>query len=91
MKVALIGYGKAGQALFEELNVNEHVESIHIYDPAIKSTTSPLIPIKKNITFHDRPIDIDSNFDLVVVATPDHLHKKYILVSINSGIGCFVY
>lgn len=90
MKVALIGYGKAGQALFEELNVNEHVESIHIYDPAIKSTTSPLIPIKKNITFHDQPINIDSSFDLVVVATPDHLHKKYIIESINLGVSCFV-
>ena len=34
MNIALIGYGKAGQALFEELDINQYVESIHVYDPA---------------------------------------------------------
>ena len=28
MKVALIGYGKAGQVLFEELNVNENTQKM---------------------------------------------------------------
>ena len=36
MKVALIGYGKAGQALFEALTINQYVESIHLYDPLFK-------------------------------------------------------
>lgn len=90
MNVALIGYGKAGQALFEELDINKYVESIHVYDPAFDSIIAPTISRNKNIVFYDKPINIDSSFDLVVVATPDHLHKEYILKSIGLGISCFV-
>jgi len=90
MNVALIGYGKAGQTLFEELDINQYVESIHVYDPAFDSTITPVISRKANLVFHDKPINIDSSFDLVVVATPDHLHKEYILKSIGLGISCFV-
>jgi predicted dehydrogenase len=90
MNVALIGYGKAGQALFEELSINQYVESIHVYDPAFDSIITPATSRKENFVFHDKPINIDSSFDLVVVATPDHLHKEYILKSIGLGISCFV-
>jgi predicted dehydrogenase len=90
MNIALIGYGKAGQALFEELDINQYVESIHVYDPAFDSIITPVASRKANLVFHDKPINIDSSFDLVVVATPDHLHKEYILKSIGLGISCFV-
>jgi predicted dehydrogenase len=90
MNVALIGYGKAGQALFEELEINQYVKSIHVYDPAFDSIITPTISRNKNIVFYNKPINIDSSFDLVVVATPDHLHKEYILKSISLGISCFV-
>ena len=90
MNVALIGYGNAGQALFEALTVNQYVGSIHVYDPAFDSIIAPVFPRNKKFVFHDKPIDVDSSFDLVVVATPDHLHKEYILNAISLGISCFV-
>ena len=90
MNVALIGYGKAGQALFEELNINHYVESIHVYDPVFNSINAPVMSRNEKLVFHDKPINIDASFDLVVVATPDHLHKEYILNAISLGISCFV-
>ena len=90
MNVALIGFGKAGQALFETLAVNQYTRSIHVYDPAIDFNIAPIISTNENFFFHNRAIDIDSSFDLVVVATPDHLHKEYILKAISLGISCFV-
>ena len=90
MNVALIGFGKAGRALFETLAVNQYTRSIHVYDPAIDFNIDPIISRKENFVFHDSAIDIDSSFDLVVVATPDHLHKEYILKAISLGISCFV-
>ena len=90
MNVALIGYGKAGQALFEELNINHYVESIHVYDPVFNSINAPVMSRNEKLVFHDKPINIDASFDLVVVATPDHLHKEYILKTISLGISCFV-
>ena len=90
MNVALIGFGKAGRALFETLAVDQYTRSIHVYDPAIDFNIDPIISRKENFVFHDSAIDIDSSFDLVVVATPDHLHKEYILNAISLGISCFV-
>ena len=33
MRVALVGCGKAGKALLDELRINPIVESIKVYDP----------------------------------------------------------
>ena len=90
MKVALVGCGKAGEALLKELIVNPIVETIKVYDPEIEIIQNEYKLVEKNITFYRSLDDFMINLDLLVIASPDHLHAKYLVKAIDLGINCFV-
>ena len=90
MKTALIGCGKAGQSLLEELVANNNVSKIEVFDPDI-TKHSDLYNIRdKDILFSSETNKFKPEYDLVVIATPDHLHTEYLLAAINNGVDCFV-
>jgi predicted dehydrogenase len=90
MKSALFGCGKAGRALLDDLLLNPKIESIHVYDPNFHQIKSLSNLGRKDIFFHEKSLILDSSYDLVVIATPDHMHTEYMLEAINLGINCFV-
>ena len=51
MRVALVGCGKAGKALLDELRINPIVESLKVYDPKFDKVQSEYISQLKK-TFH---------------------------------------
>ena len=90
MKVALVGCGKAGKALLNELIVNPIVASIRVYDPEFEKIQNEDNSFEKNISFYSNLDYFRSDLDLLVIASPDHLHAKYLIEAIDSGINCFV-
>ena len=90
MKVALVGCGKAGKALLNELIVNPIVESIKVYDPEFEKIQNEYNSFEKSVSFNPNLDDFMSDLDLLVIASPDHLHAKYLIEAINLGINCFV-
>jgi predicted dehydrogenase len=90
MKAALIGCGKAGLALLDDLLLNPKIKSIQVYDPNFHQIKSLYSMNSKVVFLHETSLNLDSSYDLVVIATPDHLHTKYMLEAINLGIHCFV-
>ncbi len=90
MKTALIGCGKAGQSLLDELVTNIKISKIEIFDSEINVDREMYKYCEKDIFFHPKTSKFRPEFDLVVIATPDHLHSTYALASINNGINCFV-
>lgn len=90
MKVALVGCGKAGKALLNELIVNPIVASIRVYDPEFEKIQNEDNLFEKNISFYSNLDYFRSDLDLLVIASPDHLHAKYLIEAIDSGINCFV-
>lgn len=90
MKVALIGFGKAGQALYEELISNQRVRSVVVYD--IDSKVLKDLPSgfsNRTVTARRRDF-LDSTFDLVVIASPDSMHVDYLIEAITLNIPSFV-
>jgi predicted dehydrogenase len=90
MRVALVGCGKAGKALLDELRMNPIVESIKVYDPKFDKVQSEYISTEKNISLYQSLEGFMKNLDLLVIASPDHLHAEYLTDAIASGINCFV-
>lgn len=90
MRVALVGFGKAGKALLDELTINPIVESIKIYDPKFGKVHNEYISTQKDILFYQSLDGFMNNLDLLVIASPDHLHAKYLTDAIGLGINCFV-
>jgi predicted dehydrogenase len=90
MRVALVGCGKAGKALLDELRINPIVESIKVYDPKFDKVQSEYISTEKNISFYQSLEGFMKNLDLLVIASPDHLHAGYLTDAIALGINCFV-
>jgi len=90
MKVALIGCGKAGQALLDELLINPKIKSIQVYDPEYEKIRNSYNFGSKDVFFHQKPIKFDLGINLVVIATPDHMHTEYLIEAIDLGIHCFV-
>lgn len=90
MKVALVGCGKAGKALLDELIINPIVESIKVYDPKFEKIQNEYNLIEKNISLYKSLDGFMKNLDLLVIASPDHLHAKYLTDAIALGINCFV-
>lgn len=90
MHVAILGFGKSGKALFEELAENSLINSISVFDP------NPVLKAKftqqsnKKIRFFHEAFSITSLFDLVVIASPDHLHYRDLITCIEFGIPTFV-
>ena len=90
MKTALIGCGKAGQSLLEELVANNNVSKIEVFDPDITKYSDLYKTQDKDILFSSETNRFKPEYDLVVIATPDHLHTTYLLAAINNGVDCFV-
>jgi len=90
MKVALIGCGKAGQALLDELLINPKIKSIQVYDPEFEKIKKSYNLAGKDVFFNQNPIKLDLGINLVIIATPDHMHTEHIIEAINLGIHCFV-
>lgn len=90
MKVALVGCGKAGKALLNELSINPIVESIKVFDPKFDKAQNEYNSSEKNIVFCQSLDGFMKNLDLLVIASPDHLHAKYLTKAIALGINCFV-
>jgi predicted dehydrogenase len=90
MRVALVGCGKAGKALLDELSINPIVESIKVYDPKFDKVQNEYNSTEKNIVFYQSLDGFMKNLDLLVIASPDHLHAKYLTDAIALGINCFV-
>ena len=90
MKAALIGCGKAGHSLLEELVANNNVGKIEVFDPDITKYSDLYKTRDKDILFSSETNKFKPEYDLVVIATPDHLHTEYLLAAINNGVDCFV-
>jgi len=90
MKAALIGCGKAGQSLLEELVANNNISKIEVFDSNITKVSDSYKTRDKDILFFSEPNEFKPEYDLVVIATPDHLHTAYLLAAINNGVDCFV-
>jgi predicted dehydrogenase len=90
MKAALIGCGKAGQSLLEELVANNNISKIEVFDPDITKVSNLYKTRDKDILFSSETNEFKPEYDLVVIATPDHLHTAYLLATINNGVDCFV-
>lgn len=90
MRVALVGCGKAGKALLDELTINPLVESIKVYDPKFDKVQNEYKSTEKNIVFYQSLDGFMKNLDLLVIASPDHLHAKYLTDAIALGVNCFV-
>jgi hypothetical protein len=90
MKAVLIGCGKAGRALLDEMLLNPQIESIQVYDPDFHQIKSFYSLDSKVVFLHETSLNLNSNYDLAVIATPDHLHAEYMLKAIDLEINCFV-
>ena len=90
MKTALIGCGKAGQSLLDELITNSNISKIEIFDSGVNVHRELYKNCEKDLSFHAQTAKFHPEYDLVVIATPDHLHSTYALSSIKNGIDCFV-
>jgi len=90
MKVALLGFGKAGKVLFSELLRNPLIQSISIYDPDWTTFNSVPNSISKSVEFTDERFPFDLSFDFIVVASPDNSHINYISEAIEKKIPTFV-
>ncbi len=90
MKTALIGCGKAGQSLLEELIANSNISKIEVFDPDISKYSDLYNTRDKHILFSSETEKFKPEYDLVIIATPDHLHTAYLLATIKNGIDCFV-
>lgn len=90
MDVALLGLGKSGQALLEELIHNEFVDTIYVFDPNPLPLTSWTIESSKKVQVFQDVFSILHPFDLVVIASPDHLHYVDLMQCIQFGIPTFV-
>ena len=90
MKTALLGCGKAGQSLLEELIANSNISKIEVFDPDISRYSDLYKTRNKDILFSSETEKFKPEYDLVVIATPDHLHTAYLLAAIKNGIDCFV-
>jgi predicted dehydrogenase len=90
MKTALIGCGKAGKSLLEELVANNNISKIEVFDPDITKNSNLYKTRDKDILFSSETNKFKPEYDLIVIATPDHLHTAYLLAAINNGVDCFV-
>jgi predicted dehydrogenase len=90
MRIALIGCGKSGQSLLEELIANSNVSKIDVFDPDVSKFSDLYKAKDKDILFFSETERFRPDYDLVVIATPDHLHTAYLLAAIKNGIDCFV-
>lgn len=90
MKIALLGFGKAGRQLFEDLVLNKAVTSILVFDPNPIDTTGINFERKLKVNFYRDIFRFDQSVDLVTIASPDNLHSEYLIQCIKLGIPSFV-
>jgi predicted dehydrogenase len=90
MRTALVGYGKSGHSLLEELIDNRNISKIEVFDPVVSKCSDLYKAEDKDILFFSETERFRPEYDLVVIATPDHLHTAYLLAAIKNGIDCFV-
>jgi len=89
MKVALVGCGKAGAALLEELLENSAISSIDIFDPRVhEMQTLRGLSSKIKLLSSKPPKEFDYN--LAVIASPDHTHFEYARIFLQNGIHSFI-
>lgn len=89
MKVCLIGFGKAGKALFSELINNCFVERTMVFD--LDGSSFRSVPVEtKNVSFSTDISDLEETFDLTVIASPDFEHFEQLRVAILNGTPTFV-
>ena len=62
MKCALVGCGKAGKALLNELIANPIVESIKVYDPEFEKIQNEYNSIEKIVSFNPNLDDFISDY-----------------------------
>jgi predicted dehydrogenase len=89
VKVALIGCGKAGGDLLEELIGNSAITSIEIFDPRVHEI--------QNLTGNNPKIDLLSSkspkefdYHLAVIASPDHTHFEYVENFLQNDVHSFI-
>jgi len=90
MNVSLIGFGKAGLELYNELVTNELVKSINVYDPNPTSFSSNVFQGSPKTVFSSSSFQFEDSIDLLVIASPDHRHKQYLAEAIHRDIPSFV-
>jgi len=90
MEVVLLGFGKAGQALFQELDQNPSIHKISVYDPSPRALEESKLTASPKLDFSRDLFQFAKHVDLVVIATPDHLHFQDLLKCIDLGIPSFV-
>jgi predicted dehydrogenase len=90
VRTALIGCGKSGQSLLKELIANSNISKIDVFDPDVSKFSDLYKTKDKNILFFSETERFRPEYDLVVIATPDHLHTSYLVAAIKNGIDCFV-
>ena len=90
MRVALLGFGKSGQSLFTELIQNDCVKEISVFDPYQISKIENGFNGTTKVIFYQETFSLTQQFDLVVIATPDHCHYLDLVKCIAYGIPAFV-
>lgn len=89
MRVALIGCGKAGADLLEELVENRSISTIDIFDPRVNEIKN-LNSLSPKIEMLNPREPRDFNYDLAVIASPDHTHFGYATNFLENGVPSFV-
>jgi len=90
VKIALLGFGKAGRQIFNDLVLNNTVTSILVFDPLPVDTTGLSDEQLLKAKFHRETFRFEQQVDLVVIATPDNLHREYLVQCFRLGIPSFV-
>ena len=90
MKIALLGFGKAGRQIFKDLVLSELVTSILVFDPNLIDTTEINDEQRLKTEFYRDVFRFEQSVDLVIIASPDNLHTDYLVRCIKLGIPTFV-
>lgn len=90
MKIALIGFGKAGRQIFNDLVCNKLVTSILVFDPHLIKPIEFNDEQMQKTAFYSDIFRFEQSVDLVVIASPDNQHSDYLVNCIKLGIPSFV-
>jgi predicted dehydrogenase len=89
VKAALIGCGKAGADLLEELVGNNAITSIDIFDPRVHEMQN-LNGLSSKIELRSSSSPKDFDYQLAVIASPDHTHFKYAKDFLQNDVHSFI-
>ena len=86
--VALVGAGRRGRWVLKKMMATGNFRPVmlcDVWDEQIKRTKDFLKLDKLAHTYHIDDVLTNKNVDVVLLASPDHLHKSYAIKIVNSG------